>query len=77
MERKSAETEKVRVINELKRVNKAKDMFLARISHEIRTPLNGVKGVINLISETKLNSEQLELVELADISCKNLLLLSQ
>lgn len=40
--------------------NKAKSQFIAHISHEIRTPMNGVLGFIELLSKSKLSSEQLE-----------------
>ena len=38
--------------------NRAKSEFLANMSHELRTPLNGVTGMISLLSETTLGSEQ-------------------
>ncbi|MEO9483559.1 MAG: ATP-binding protein [Ekhidna sp.] len=63
--------------NELRRRNKeleqekrnaestdqAKTTFLATISHEMRTPLNGIVGMTELLSKTKINSEQNELID--------------
>ena len=38
--------------------NRAKSTFLATMSHEIRTPLNGVVGTMDLLSHSRLNSQQ-------------------
>lgn len=41
----------------------AKSQFVARMSHEIRTPLNGVLGTAELLRDTSLGPEQLDLLD--------------
>lgn len=38
--------------------------FLANVSHELRTPLNGIISMSRMLYDTKLNDEQLELLEI-------------
>lgn len=54
---------------------KAKAIFLANISHEIRTPMNGIIGMIDILKKTPLTEEQLEYLDIIDISGENLLMI--
>jgi signal transduction histidine kinase/DNA-binding response OmpR family regulator/CHASE3 domain sensor protein len=55
--------------------SKAKSDFLAKMSHEIRTPLNAILGVGEILSLSKLDSEQskcLEIFKRSAITLNNL-----
>lgn len=51
-------TERKRDAEELVRLGKAKEQFLANISHEIRTPINGIAGMATLLSHSQNADEQ-------------------
>ena len=54
---------------------KVRSEFLAMMSHEIRTPLNGVIGATQLLEHTRLDAEQLDLLQTVRASSDTLLTL--
>ncbi|MFW5663587.1 MAG: PAS domain S-box protein [bacterium] len=49
-----------------------KQNFLANMSHEIRTPLTGVLGMIEILSQTRLDEKQSDYVSTLKLSTENL-----
>lgn len=53
--------------------SRAKSEFVANMSHEIRTPLNGVLGMADVLSRTKLEETQQEMLSVISSSGNGLL----
>lgn len=53
--------------------SQAKSDFLSHMTHELRTPMNGVIGLSSLLMDTRLDDEQLDLVQTIRVSSDSLL----
>lgn len=53
--------------------NRIKSEFLASMSHEIRTPMNGVIGMVHMLKNTPLSSDQQEQLQTLESSARGLL----
>ncbi|KAH8899572.1 hsp90-like protein [Thozetella sp. PMI_491] len=70
---KDAEAEAKRNVKLAEEAAKAKAIFLANVSHELRTPLNGVIGNSELLRDSHLNKDQLEMADSIRVSADLLL----
>lgn len=62
-----------KTIQESKSENRKKDNFISKLSYQIRTPLNNLTMVSNLIDRSKLDAEQLDLIDTIIASTNNLI----
>lgn len=53
--------------------SEAKSVYLATMSHEIRTPLNGMLGMVELLNDTRLDTQQKDILETIQMSGNSLL----
>lgn len=70
------QTMEIQLREESKRAEQAynhKSIFLANMSHEIRTPLNGIIGMLTLLEDTSLSSEQQDYINMVKECSFNLM----
>jgi|GEM_PF-3839211 len=72
-EQEKAQQTIIRAKEEAEASTRAKSEFLANMSHEIRTPMNGIIGAIDLLKAQQLGQDQSELVDVIDVSARDLL----
>ena len=71
--RKRAEAELIEARDVAEAATHAKSIFLATMSHEIRTPMNGVMSMAEMLTLTRLDSEQRRMARIINDSANALL----
>jgi signal transduction histidine kinase len=64
-----------RTVDELRRLDEMKDMFVSGVSHELRTPLTSMLGYLEILLDGEvgeLNDEQQHFLEIIDRNCHRL-----
>jgi len=74
-ERKKLFAELSQARSDAEQANRAKSAFLAAMSHEIRTPMNGVIGMVEVLSRSRLTTDQADAVRTIRESAFSLLTL--
>ncbi|HEX5486479.1 MAG TPA: ATP-binding protein, partial [Limnobacter sp.] len=72
-ERKRNEISYRRAMEAAEAANRTKGEFLANMSHEIRTPLNAIVGIAYILRQSKLDADQLDLLQKLEMSGRNLI----
>ncbi len=71
--RKNMEERLMKAREEANAANSMKSAFIGKISHNIRIPLNGIMGILDLLKQTNIDSEQKEYLNIISNYGNNLL----